>query len=142
MNSSLNVTKSECALISTLLCIKQMGSTMKPTIFDERVAKALHRWQQGAKKNIKKNRQAEGSTTPSPKMPIGPPLCNEGKVDSVHLSPKLNNFHNVHFEASGSSVFSEGHESLKEKVGDNPAQDTNSSLVSEPLASQHQIDIL
>lgn len=112
-----------------------MGSTMKPTIFDGRVAKALHRWQQDAKKNIKKNRQAEGSATPSPKMPNGPPLCNESEVDSVHSPPKLNNFHNVHFEASGSLSFSEGHESSKEIVGDSPAQDTNSSSVSKPFAS-------
>ncbi|XP_074369667.1 MLO-like protein 12 [Apium graveolens] len=122
--------------------VTQMGSTMKPTIFDERVAKALHRWQQDAKKNIKKNRQAEGSATPSPKTPNGPPLCKEGEVKSVQSPPKLNNFHNVHFEACGSSSFSEGHASSKEIVGDNPSQCTNSSSVSEPLASQHQIDIL
>ncbi|KAL1819563.1 hypothetical protein DCAR_0415847 [Daucus carota subsp. sativus] len=133
--------------------VTQMGSTMKPTIFDERVAKALHRWQQDARKNIKKNRQAEGSAAPSPKTASDPPPCDEGEVDSVHSSPelnssvhspppKLNSFHNVHFEASGSSSFSEGRALLKGKVDENPAQDSNSISVAKPLSSHHQIDIL
>jgi len=33
-----------------------MGSTMKPTIFNERVARALRKWHHTAKKNVKHNR--------------------------------------------------------------------------------------
>ncbi|KAL5082338.1 hypothetical protein RYX36_010759 [Vicia faba] len=36
--------------------VTQMGSTMKPTIFNERVATALKHWHQDAKKNIRQNR--------------------------------------------------------------------------------------
>ncbi|KAG5114694.1 hypothetical protein JHK82_037963 [Glycine max] len=35
---------------------EQMGSTMKPTIFNERVARALRKWHHTAKKNVKHNR--------------------------------------------------------------------------------------
>ncbi|KAK4779498.1 hypothetical protein SAY87_015604 [Trapa incisa] len=52
-----------------------MGSTMKPTIFDEKVAVALRNWHQTAKKNIKQNK---GSLTPMSSRPATP---------SHHMSP-------------------------------------------------------
>ncbi|KAI8573703.1 hypothetical protein RHMOL_Rhmol01G0297400 [Rhododendron molle] len=54
-----------------------MGSTMKPTIFNERVATALRNWHHTAKKHIKQNRQS-GFTTPMSSRPATP---------SHHLSP-------------------------------------------------------
>lgn len=42
---------------------KQMGSKMKPTIFNERVATALRKWHQTARKNLRENRKS-GSITP------------------------------------------------------------------------------
>ena len=33
----------------------QMGSNMKTTIFDERVADSLKRWHKGAKRNVRRN---------------------------------------------------------------------------------------
>lgn len=46
-----------------------MGSTMKPTIFNERVARALRKWHHTAKKNVKQNRglrlQTPSSTRPT-----------------------------------------------------------------------------
>ncbi|MED6184320.1 hypothetical protein PIB30_046340 [Stylosanthes scabra] len=57
--------------------VTQMGSNMKPTIFNERVASALKNWHQSAKRNIK-NKAGSGSgsssfsfsqtTTPSPSL--------------------------------------------------------------------------
>ncbi|KAJ9554923.1 hypothetical protein OSB04_009537, partial [Centaurea solstitialis] len=44
--------------------VTQMGSTMKPTIFNDQVVKALHKWHQKAKKQVKLNRNSN-STTPS-----------------------------------------------------------------------------
>lgn len=49
----------------------QMGSNMKPTIFNERIAKALHSWHQNAKKQIKKNHHS-GSVTPVSSRPTTP----------------------------------------------------------------------
>lgn len=118
-----------------------MGSTMKPTIFDERVAKALHNWQQCAKKNIKKNRQA-GSVIPSPSKPS----YGESEVDSVHSSPKFANFNNVHFKANGSASFSLNHENLHDEVPEAPreqreAQEAHLGTGAEAPTFQHQIDI-
>ncbi|XP_071700198.1 MLO-like protein 6 [Rutidosis leptorrhynchoides] len=47
--------------------VTQMGSTMKPTVFNDQVLKALHKWHQKAKKNVKLNQRSltSGSTTPS-----------------------------------------------------------------------------
>lgn len=50
---------------------EQMGSNMKPTIFNERVAKALRNWHQSARKQIKKNHHS-GSVTPLSSRPSTP----------------------------------------------------------------------
>ncbi|KAG8644577.1 hypothetical protein MANES_11G142400v8 [Manihot esculenta] len=55
--------------------VTQMGSSMKPTIFNERVAAALRNWHQTAKKQIKRNK---GSITPMSSKPTTP---------SHHISP-------------------------------------------------------
>lgn len=39
-----------------------MGSNMKPTIFNDRVATALKNWHHSAKKNMKHNRNPDGSS--------------------------------------------------------------------------------
>ncbi|XP_051130577.1 MLO-like protein 6 isoform X2 [Andrographis paniculata] len=53
--------------------VTQMGSNMKPTIFNERVAKALQSWHQTARKQIKKNRQQGlGIGTPMSSIPSTP----------------------------------------------------------------------
>ncbi|XP_042000419.1 MLO-like protein 6 [Salvia splendens] len=51
--------------------VTQMGSNMKPTIFNERIAKALHSWHQNAKKQLKKNHHS-GSVTPVSSRPTTP----------------------------------------------------------------------
>ncbi|URD98254.1 hypothetical protein MUK42_32220 [Musa troglodytarum] len=43
--------------------VTQMGSNLKPTIFSERVATALRKWHQTARKNLRENRKS-GSITP------------------------------------------------------------------------------
>ncbi|WOL00025.1 hypothetical protein Cni_G08738 [Canna indica] len=44
--------------------ILQMGSKMKHTIFNERVATALRKWHQTARKHLKENNKKSGSITP------------------------------------------------------------------------------
>ncbi|GLJ17824.1 hypothetical protein SUGI_0311700 [Cryptomeria japonica] len=49
--------------------VTQMGSNMKTTIFDERVAECLKRWHKGAKRNVRRNKMisadiSNGRTTP------------------------------------------------------------------------------
>ncbi|KAL1565983.1 MLO-like protein 6 [Salvia divinorum] len=51
--------------------VTQMGSNMKPTIFNERIAKALHSWHQNARKQIKKSHHS-GSATPASSRPATP----------------------------------------------------------------------
>lgn len=62
-----------CRLFVLILCsyvtlplyalVTQMGSTMKPTVFNARVVKALHKWHQKAKKQVILNHNSN-STTP------------------------------------------------------------------------------
>lgn len=80
-----------------------MGSTMKPVIFNERVASALKSWHNTAKKNIKGGRRSE-NTTPFSSRP-GTPLHGTSPLhllhgyqnnaeESLQASPRTSNFEN------------------------------------------------
>ncbi|WZY72717.1 MLO-like protein 6 [Brassica rapa] len=65
--------------------VTQMGSKMKPTVFNERVAVALKSWHHTAKKQMKHGRTSE-STTPFSSRPATP----------THGSSPIHLLHNVH----------------------------------------------
>ncbi|KAI3427679.1 MLO-like protein [Psidium guajava] len=78
--------------------VTQMGSTMKPTIFNERVAAALRNWHHTARKHIKQNK---GSMTPLSSRPTTPshhmsPVHllrhYRSEISSIHTSPRRSNF--------------------------------------------------
>ncbi|XP_030930251.1 MLO-like protein 6 [Quercus lobata] len=85
--------------------VTQMGSTMKPTIFNDKVATALKNWHRTAKKNIKHSHHSE-STTPLSSRPATPthgmsPLhllhnYHHSSLDSTHASPTRFNVENDH----------------------------------------------
>ncbi|XP_062014429.1 MLO-like protein 6 [Rosa rugosa] len=89
--------------------VTQMGSTMKPTIFNERVATALRNWHHTAKKHIKHNK---GSVTPMSSRP-GTPSHHaspihllrhyRSEVDSFHTSPRRSNFDVERYETDSPS---------------------------------------
>ncbi|KAB5519833.1 hypothetical protein DKX38_024152 [Salix brachista] len=60
--------------------VTQMGTTMRPTIFNERFAKALRNWHHTAKQHIKQNRQS-GTVTPATSAPGTPSHA----ISPVHL---------------------------------------------------------
>uniref|UniRef100_A0A3Q7J0L8 MLO-like protein n=1 Tax=Solanum lycopersicum TaxID=4081 RepID=A0A3Q7J0L8_SOLLC len=91
--------------------VTQMGSTMKPTIFNERVAMALRKWHHSAKKHIKEiNKQHSNPTTP---MSSRPPTPSHG-MSPVHLlrgirtsdmdvGPRRSSYNNIdHWDIEGS----------------------------------------
>ncbi|KAL5764105.1 hypothetical protein ACOSP7_016453 [Xanthoceras sorbifolium] len=76
--------------------VTQMGSNMKPTIFNEKVAEALKKWHNTAKKQIKQNK---GSVTPMSSRPATPSPSHHASpvhllryyrsdMDSYHTSPR------------------------------------------------------
>ncbi|KAL2328641.1 hypothetical protein Fmac_022068 [Flemingia macrophylla] len=79
--------------------VTQMGSTMKPTIFNERVAVALRNWHQTAKKQIRQNRVGPMSlpgtptSTPSQQMsPVHLLRYYRSELESFPASPQRSNF--------------------------------------------------
>ncbi|KAG4988693.1 hypothetical protein JHK85_031676 [Glycine max] len=83
--------------------VTQMGSTMKPTIFNDRVAVALRNWHQTAKKHIRQNRVGPLSlsgtptssrpTTPSHHLsPVHLLRYYRSEIDSFPASPRRSNF--------------------------------------------------
>lgn len=87
-----------------------MGSTMRPTIFTEKVAAALRNWHQTAKKNIKQNKS---SVTPMSSQPMTPshhmsPMhllrrYRSEMTDSLHTSPRKSNLDTDQWETDSPS---------------------------------------
>lgn len=85
--------------------VTQMGSTMKPTIFNDRVATALKNWHHTAKKHIKHSNHS-GTNTPFASNPPSPthgmsPVhllhnYHHSSLDSLHNSPRRSNVENDH----------------------------------------------
>ncbi|CAI9770830.1 unnamed protein product [Fraxinus pennsylvanica] len=90
--------------------VTQMGSTMKPTIFNERVATALKNWHHTAKEHIKQSKNL-GMATPMSSRPATPSRGTspihllhyyKGEIDSLRTSPRRSNFNMDQWETDGS----------------------------------------
>ncbi|KAI3793734.1 hypothetical protein L1987_36356 [Smallanthus sonchifolius] len=62
--------------------VTQMGSTMRPTIFNDRVASALRKWHHTARKKIKENKKS-GQVTAMSSRPVTPSSVHS--LSPVHL---------------------------------------------------------
>lgn len=80
---------------------------MKPTIFNEKVAKALRTWHQTARKQIK-NKRNSGSVTPISSRPSTPTHGSspvhllhyyKNEVDSLPVSPRSRNYNIAKWQA-------------------------------------------
>ncbi|XP_009596416.1 MLO-like protein 6 [Nicotiana tabacum] len=101
--------------------VTQMGSSMKPTIFNERVATALKNWHHTAKKHVKEINKHSNTVTPMSSRPTTP---SHG-MSPVHLlrgnhlrsdmddSPRRSNYNVDHWDTEGSpspTRFNQGRE--------------------------------
>jgi mlo protein len=67
-----------------------MGSSMKPTIFNDRVVNALRKWHNTAKKRIKQNRHSSASTPAAGSSPVHLLRAYKGDLDSIPpTSPRM-----------------------------------------------------
>lgn len=134
----------------------QMGSTMKPVIFNERVASALKSWYQTAKKN-KGGRRSE-NTTPFSSRPATPlhgtsPLHllhayqNNADQDSLQASPRASHFDYEGLGAADGSLPASTHNNNNDdeskKRGKKPtteqqSQDPTTSRMLSPRGRQQQ----
>ncbi|KAK7380740.1 hypothetical protein VNO78_33257 [Psophocarpus tetragonolobus] len=89
--------------------VTQMGSTMKPTIFNQRVASALKNWHNTAKKHVKNSKQnTPFSSRPStPTYGMSPIHLLQrhlaGRSDSAQTSPRNSNYENEQWDAECST---------------------------------------
>lgn len=144
--------------------VTQMGSTMKPTIFNERVATALRNWHHTAKKHIKESRHSS-SVTPFSSRPVTPshglsPVHllrhYRSDMDSLQTSPRKSNFDAENWEPSVDGSPSPSHpfqgegssshhqhqygyvEPTREVSGLGPTQVASTQ---QPMRTQHEIEI-
>ncbi|KAG2397616.1 MLO-like protein [Vigna angularis] len=122
--------------------VTQMGSTMKPTIFNERVAEALRKWHQTAKKQIRQNRvgplslsgtpMSSRPTTPSHHMsPMHLLRYYRSEIDSFPASPRRSNFDGDHTQPWEIDSPSPSYSQHEVEMG--PTNDPNTNT------SQHEI---
>ncbi|XP_022765350.1 MLO-like protein 6 [Durio zibethinus] len=142
--------------------VTQMGSNMRPTIFNDRVAAALKNWHHTAKKHTKQSRMHSENTTPFSSRPATPAhgmspvrlLDNYTRsVESYHASPWHSNFEND--QRDPDSSHSPRHHETNDRVHDrsqlemgevNRTVEESSSysqVVPAPrtIRTQHEIDI-
>ncbi|MCD7471329.1 MLO-like protein 6 [Datura stramonium] len=89
--------------------VTQMGSTMKPTIFNERVATALRNWHHSAKKHIKEINKHSNPATPMSSRPATPShgmspvhLLRGIRTSDMDMSPRRSNYNVDHWDTEGS----------------------------------------
>ncbi|KAE9617496.1 hypothetical protein Lal_00034475 [Lupinus albus] len=126
--------------------VTQMGSTMKHTIFNDRVATALKNWHHTAKKHVKDSKHASANVTPFSSRPTTPthglsPVRllqpHHGRSDSIQTSPRTSNYENEEWDIEGSAsptkhIIEEGDETQILEP------DSTTQL---PISSQHEISI-
>lgn len=138
--------------------VTQMGSTMKATIFNERVAVALRNWHQTAKKHIRQNRVGPLSlsgtptssrpTTPSHHMsPLHLLRYYRSEIDSFPASPRRSNFdgdHDIIPHDSPSPSYSHHHEleMSHSQPRDSQQQPTQPTINNNATSTQHEIVVL
>ncbi|KAM5559845.1 MLO-like protein 6 [Rosa sericea] len=78
--------------------VTQMGSTMKPTIFNDRVANAIRKWHHAAKKHVKQSKHSVPTSAPGTPLHGMSPVHllrhyqSEQDVESMHTLPRMSYF--------------------------------------------------
>ncbi|GFP80995.1 mlo-like protein 6 [Phtheirospermum japonicum] len=138
--------------------VTQMGSSMKPTIFNERVATALRNWHHTAKKHVKETNKHSAPTTPMSSRPATPthglsPVhllrYHRSEMDSFQNSPRKSNFDADHWDSESPSpnhFHGQGeafrhHIELGQADNDVPPELRHEPSSSQVAPAQHEIDI-
>ncbi|KAH9660897.1 MLO-like protein 6 [Citrus sinensis] len=128
--------------------VTQMGSNMKPTIFNERVAAALKNWHHTAKKHIKQNK---GSVTPLSSRPSTPSYNMSpvhllrhyrGEMDSVQTSPRRSMEQYLDSESPSPSHTFHGEGSSPHHIEQGFYIEYNKGANDPGPSQQHEIDIV
>ncbi|RWR95592.1 MLO-like protein 6 [Cinnamomum micranthum f. kanehirae] len=131
--------------------VTQMGSNMKSTIFNERVATALKKWHHTARKHVKESRRS-GSITPLSTSRPGTPMHGLSPVhllrhyrsdaDSLQNSPRFYNSDNDKLDPEdGSSSRHQFRRSLAEQEKEMEEMSAPPMPQMQPDNAQHDINI-
>ncbi|XP_057782677.1 MLO-like protein 6 [Salvia miltiorrhiza] len=137
--------------------VTQMGTSMKPTIFNDRVATALRNWHHTAKKHVKQSKHSAAATptsshpvTPSHGMsPIHLLRHHPSETDSPQMSTtNPNYYYGDHSDTEGSTPSPPRFHQRADyglpfhhHIDSEHHRDSGSSQVA-PLPDQHEIDIV
>ncbi|KAG8376532.1 hypothetical protein BUALT_Bualt09G0073300 [Buddleja alternifolia] len=130
--------------------VTQMGSNMKPTIFNETVAKALRSWHQTARKQIKKNSHL-GSVTPTSSRPSTPlhgmsPVrllrYYSSEADSINASQRISNFGTEHWPVQQDDIPWSYHNRTDEHIEEEmETREQPEHLSAEPHHFHHEVNV-
>ncbi|CAL8164967.1 unnamed protein product [Prunus armeniaca] len=133
--------------------VTQMGSTMKPTIFNDRVANAIKKWHLSAKKHLKHNKNSPTSVPGTPLHSMSPVHLlrhyqSEHDVDSVHTLQRMS-----YFDADGPNSSPSPHQDdlswsnqgrshgQEEEISAHESNAVNNLIAGYGSRSQHEIQI-
>jgi len=117
--------------------VTQMGTTMKPTVFNERVATALKKWHHTAKKETKHKTKSD-SNTPYSSRPTTPTHGSS----PIHLLHNFKNRSAEGFPESPSPRYSDRHDDHQFWDPESQHQEAGSSTHSLPQDSSEKKPII
>ncbi|XP_027367151.1 MLO-like protein 2 isoform X2 [Abrus precatorius] len=146
------VTQVLCSYVTLPLyaLVTQMGSTMKPTIFNDNVAAALKNWHHTAKKHIRHHKDSNSNTpfssrpaTPTHGMsPVHLLHKHAGHSDSPIASPgESYNYENEHWDVEGSPFSSNHARDHEESIQMQPITTELPPRGLPPIRAQHEINM-
>ncbi|MED6147741.1 Protein mlo2 [Stylosanthes scabra] len=123
--------------------VTQMGSSMKTTVFNDRVATALKNWHHSARKHVKDSKHGEGNSSVTPTHGLSPVHLlyrhTAGHSDSLQTSPRLSNYENEQWQQVQGSLSSTSNH------GGGGDDETDIQVLEQPLpvtnSVQHEINI-
>ncbi|GAU49981.1 hypothetical protein TSUD_287460 [Trifolium subterraneum] len=128
--------------------VTQMGSTMRPTIFNERLATALKSWHHTSKKRVKHSRHSSNST-PFSSRPSTPtrgmsPVHllhrhTAGNSDSLQTSPRTSNYENEQLDVEDGSTSPRNNQTGAHEI-QMPVVESFSTMEL-PIITRHEISI-
>ncbi|CAJ1955998.1 unnamed protein product [Sphenostylis stenocarpa] len=110
----------------------QMGSTMKPTILNERVAMALRNWHHAAKKHVKQQNSRLQSQT---QTPLSRPTTPKHATSQAHL------LHRWHSEIDTNSTVSEAHHPYEIDLSPSPNSHHHKSIANASSIDHQEMEM-
>ncbi|KAK8671638.1 hypothetical protein V6N13_038228 [Hibiscus sabdariffa] len=120
--------------------VTQMGTNMRPTIFNDRIAAALKNWHHTAKKHTKQSKQHSENTTPFSSRPATP-THGMSPVHLLHNYPRSVESYHHEISDPAHDISQAEMKEVDREVQESRSSAEMSAAAPRTIRTQHEIDI-